>query len=294
MDYPIEACFAEETHRLSVGRLPSLPELHRLPATSRDRASFLRNLSVPAQSIALWFLGQNGFVIKAPEGTLIAIDPYLTNSCAELSEEFDLNRIIPVPLEPEDLDVDCVIFTHSHGDHLDLETVRRMGAVSMVAPWDAYERLKGTDLPLAQIQLFHPNQTIRIGETCLEGTFAIPTDSTDLNHMGVMLTFSNGLRFFNTGDTAYGPSLAELLPHSVNLCAICINGGFHNLSHGEAAKIVKAISPHVVIPTHYDLMACNQGNPEMFQVALRHEKVQAQYQCMDRDHIYLYTLKEEL
>ena len=262
-----------------------------LPAPSAERSRLLRSLSIPPNSIALWFLGQNGFIAKTPEGTLLAIDPYLTNSCAALTNEFDLRRIVPVPLEPEDLDVDCIIFTHSHGDHLDIETLRRMSSLpQMVAPWDACEQLRRSGLALQQLHLFHPHQTIRVADVTLEGAFALPTDATDLNHMGVVLTLPSGLRFYNTGDTAYCASLGDLLPHGVHLCAICINGGFNNLSHGDAAKIISAIAPEVVIPTHYDLMACNQGDPEMFRVALRNHKVSSHYQHMDRNHIYLYTM----
>jgi L-ascorbate 6-phosphate lactonase len=62
--------------------------------------------------------------------------------------------------------------------------------------------------------------------------------------------------------------LTPLLPDGVDICAICINGGFHNLSAMQAASIVKAIQPRVVVPSHYDMMVNNVGSPELFKVAL--------------------------
>ena len=80
--------------------------------------------------------------------------------------------------------------------------------------------------------------------------------------------FANGIRFYNSGDTAYTERLAGLLPTDVDICAICINGGFHNLSPLQAATIVKEIRPRVVVPCHYDMMVNNVGSPDMFRVAL--------------------------
>jgi L-ascorbate 6-phosphate lactonase len=255
----------------------------------------LRDYPVPSNALALWFLGQNGFVLKTHEGTLIAIDPYLTNSCAERNpgHSLDLNRVLPLPLKPEHLKVDHIVFTHSHDDHLDLDTIRAIpNRPTLIAPWEAIEKLRALSLPDEQLVLIHPNQTLTAGDLSLKGVFAFPTDATDLNHIGVLITLPDGMRFYNTGDTAYASLLADLLPANVDICAICINGGFHNLSHGEAARIVKTINPDSVIPTHYDLMACNQSDPEMFRIALLNEQIAAQYCLMDNNHIYLYKKEE--
>ena len=81
---------------------------------------------VPPGAITLWWLGQSGYLIKSPQGRLLAIDPYLSNSCKAIGDDygFDMDRLVPPPLPPADLvDVDLYAMTHSHGDHLDPETV---------------------------------------------------------------------------------------------------------------------------------------------------------------------------
>ena len=38
----------------------------------------IREYVVPKKSVALWWLGQNGYIFKTPEGTLASVDLYLT------------------------------------------------------------------------------------------------------------------------------------------------------------------------------------------------------------------------
>jgi L-ascorbate 6-phosphate lactonase len=233
----------------------------------------IRQCTVPSDSLAVWYLGQNGFILKDSSGLVIGIDLYLSNSCASTFSKlpFRLDRQLPVFIEPEALDVDIFIATHSHDDHADPETIRRVDkkrAIEFFGPFDTMHIYRRCGVPTASTRLLHPGESVAIGATQVQATFAFPTDATDLNHTGVLISFSNGIRFYNTGDTAYADRLAALLPMDVDVCAICINGGFHNLSAMQAAAIVKAIRPKVVVPCHYDMMINNVGNPEMLRVAL--------------------------
>ncbi len=51
----------------------------------------LEQFSVPPGSITLWWLGQAGFIVKTPAGKLVAIDPYLSNSCQAIGQEIGVN-----------------------------------------------------------------------------------------------------------------------------------------------------------------------------------------------------------
>lgn len=233
----------------------------------------IRGFQPPADAIAIWFLGQNGFILKGPEGPLIGIDLYLSNSCASKFAHlpFRLDRQLPIFIEPEDLDIDVFITTHSHDDHADPETLRRVNKQHMefIGPVDSVRVYRKCGVPEASTRTIHPGEIIELGSfTSVQATFALPTDTTDLNHTGVLCRFANEITFYNTGDTAYAEVLARLLPAEVDICAICINGGFHNLTPGEAASILKQICPKVVVPCHYDMMINNVGSPEMLRVAM--------------------------
>jgi L-ascorbate 6-phosphate lactonase len=234
----------------------------------------IRDYEVPDDAIAIWYLGQNGFLLKSATSPLIGIDPYLTNSCAFTFGHlpYRLDRQLPIFIEPEDLDVDVFITTHSHDDHADPETLRRLkqtSGITFLGPFDSLRVYRECGIPTSSCRLVHPGEAVDLGSsTAAQATFALPTDATDLNHTGIVIEFPNGIRFYNTGDTAYAERLASLLPKDIDICAICINGGFHNLSSMQAATIVRALRPRIVVPCHYDMMVNNVSSPEMLRVAL--------------------------
>lgn len=261
---------------------------------SREFMQSIRQFDIPPDAVAIWYLGQNGFLVKDTHGPLIAIDPYLTNSCAISYPHapFRLDRQLPVFIEPADLDVDVFLTTHSHQDHADPETIRRLNktrATRFLGPFDSMRIYRECGVPDASCRLIHPGETVDLGgSTTAQATFAFPTDATDLNHTGVLLQFSNGIRFYNTGDTAYTERLAGLLPEEVDICAICINGGFHNLVPTQAAAIVKDIRPRVVVPCHYDMIVNNVGCPDMLRVALDLAGSNAVFKLMKYYEPWLY------
>jgi len=136
----------------------------------------IRSFQVPQNGLAIWFFGQNGFIVKAAQGPLIGIDLYLTDSCAESFAElpFRLNRQLPVFVEPEDLDVDVFLTTHSHNDHADPETIRRftkkVGAI-FIGPWQSVQRYKECGISETLCRLLHPGQELGLrGPTKVKGT----------------------------------------------------------------------------------------------------------------------------
>src|SRR5476651_2035486 len=97
---------------------------------NRSKKSLRKSLDacqVPRGSVGLVWLGQAGFLLKSPQGKLLAIDPYLSNSCKAVGASAGLNmdRQFPIPMEPRDLvGFDALVFSHSHQDHVDPETIQ--------------------------------------------------------------------------------------------------------------------------------------------------------------------------
>src|SRR5579863_2995871 len=91
---------------------------------SKPFMASIRAYQPPPDALAIWYLGQNGFILKSGTSPLIGVDLYLTNSCASEFAHlpYRLDRQLPVFIEPEDLDIDVFITTHSHQDHADPET----------------------------------------------------------------------------------------------------------------------------------------------------------------------------
>ncbi|MFW6385367.1 MAG: MBL fold metallo-hydrolase [Halodesulfurarchaeum sp.] len=64
--------------------------------------------------LSVWYLGCNGFALKAADGTTVFVDPYLGTGDPPRTV-----RMIPVPFDPSDVvEADAVLATHEHTDHV--------------------------------------------------------------------------------------------------------------------------------------------------------------------------------
>lgn len=233
----------------------------------------IRERRVPRGAVALWFLGQNGFVFKTSEGTVVGTDLYLSNSCTRIAPPgIDLSRRIPVLVEPEDLDVDLFVCTHNHQDHTDPETIERLrhkDTMAFIGPHPSCDVFTKQGVETGRITPIWPDHTVEMRDVKITGTFALPTDDTDLNHVGYILEFGGAPRIYMTGDTAECELLASAGRHNPAMMISCINGGFRNLSHDEAAMLAARVKPRVAVPCHYDMFPDNSADPHQFRAALK-------------------------
>lgn len=80
----------------------------------------------PAAGWRVVWLGHASFLLQGC-GVSLLIDPVFSNHCAPLPLP-SLRRKLPPPCELADLpSIDAVLLTHSHYDHLDLPTLRKLG-----------------------------------------------------------------------------------------------------------------------------------------------------------------------
>src|SRR5438034_9414215 len=85
----------------------------------------LRALQLEPGTVALWWLGQAGFAVRAG-GLVRLLDPFL----APMAE-----RVSPPAFEPEGaVDVDVVTCSHEHYDHLDLASPPAVAHASPITP----------------------------------------------------------------------------------------------------------------------------------------------------------------
>jgi len=253
----------------------------------------IKRFEVNKNSIAIWTLGQNGFIVKDNDGTLVCIDPYLSNFCEETRNQktikFKLDRQLPIFIEPEDLDVDIILITHSHDDHADPYTLPKVKNDPLfVGPWEAIQKLKSFGIDEKNCKLIHPVQEIKAQGVNIFGTFSLPTDLTDLNHVGFVIKFNNDITFYNSGDTNYTNLLGYAGKFNPDIATICINGGYNNLDVMEAVRITNLIKPKVIIPCHYDMMINNTGNPLVFESFLNLEDSQSKFHLMRYYEPFVY------
>jgi L-ascorbate 6-phosphate lactonase len=252
--------------------------------------SGIKTYRVPRRSVAIWWLGQAGFIVKTPKGKIIALDPYLSNSCAAIgaTHGFRMERQVPPPMNPKDLvGIDLYLMTHSHQDHLDPKTIgpyrKAGGRGPFVAPAEALGHLKSLGIPDSETTMIWPNKSVAIGDLTIRATFAIPLGPDDLTHVGYLVCVKGGPTIYFTGDTAYHEVLADAVaPHKPDILVTVINGAFRNLGPAEAARLAKRLNVKIVIPCHHDLFLDNCQPPQMLRTNLKLEGIGAAYRLLEQ------------
>ncbi len=262
----------------------------------KDDVTHFRDVAVPPGHLALWWLGQAGFLIKTPGGVTAALDPYLSNSCKAIGEAagFDMDRMVPPPLEPAGLaGIDLYCVTHSHQDHLDPETIGPFLAVDdgakFVAPAESAEKLASIGVPRGRLEVTWPNRTVTVGDLSLRAAFAIPLGGDDLTHVGYFCVVDGGPRVYFTGDTAYHDVLvAAMAPHRPDVLVAVINGAFRNMGPADAATLAARLGVKVVIPCHHDLFRDNMQPPQMLRTNLRLLEMDHAYRPLKHGELFMY------
>jgi L-ascorbate 6-phosphate lactonase len=228
---------------------------------------------------------------------LVAVDPYLTNSCKAIGESsgFDMDRLVPPPLQPADLaEIDLYAITHSHQDHLDPQTLQGYRAAGgegpYLAPAETCEKLRSLGVPNEQVVMTWPNHVHRIGDVSLRATFALPFGGDDLTHVGYLLFVDGGPTVYVSGDTAYHELIATTVAkHQPDILFPVINGTFCNMTPADAARLAKIVDPKLVIPCHYDLFPANAVSPELLRSNLRMLGLAERYRTLEQGRPFTYT-----
>jgi len=251
---------------------------------------------VPEASVALWWLGQASFLVKSPGGVLVALDPYLTNSCKAVGEAYgyDMDRRVPPLMAPADLvGIDAYVVTHSHQDHLDPDTLQGFraagGRARYVAPADASEKLQALGVAPEEIEDVWPNRAVTLRDLTVRATLAIPPSRNDLTHVGYLMSVAGGPSVYFTGDTDYHEVLGECMAEDrPDVLVAVINGAFRNLSAAQAATLAKQIDPKVVIPCHHDLFPDNSLPPRILRTNLQMHGMGDRYRELKYGVPYVY------
>jgi L-ascorbate 6-phosphate lactonase len=225
---------------------------------------------------------------------VVAVDPYLTNSCKDGAAALglDVDRLFPPPIQPEDLDVDVIAFTHTHQDHCDQATItayRKAGRGGpYVAPGETMEKLLSLGITPDEILLIWPNKEYRFGDVRLKATYAVPYWADDLTHVGYLVLIDNGPTIYLTGDTDYHDLLGYIADHKPDIMVAVINGAFRNLGPNEVTKLAARINPKVVIPCHYDLFRDNSLNPRLLRTCLVGAGMKDKYTQLERGQAFTF------
>ena len=226
--------------------------------------------SADPDGIAVWYLGCNGFVLKA-EDTALFIDPYLGTGDPPRTI-----RMVPVPFTPEDVaTADAILATHEHTDHVhgpsQAPILERTGA-TFYAPDDSLAVAREderwtTEWDVSDGQLVE----IEEGGEFEVGAFTVhvePAQDADATHPVSYVVEHDGRTFFHGGDTKPSDKFArigEAYDIDLGVLAFGTVGNIPDKGTGEPRRtrwyndenqIVEAASDlrlDRLLPSHWDM-----------------------------------------
>jgi L-ascorbate metabolism protein UlaG (beta-lactamase superfamily) len=240
-----------------------------------------KTTALSGEAIALWSLGQEGFLVKWQETTVL-FDPYLSNWVFELAGS-PWERAFESPLLPgECLEVDYVVCSHHHEDHMDKLTLTEIGksaATKFVVPRAHLGLMKEWGFADEQLIGISHGEMLRLeGELTLEA-HAAKHEEFETDEAGEHLFLSyvaafGDIKLLHAGDTVGFPELEDWLkPQGIDVALLPINGRDYarrrkgivgNMNYREAADLSAAIGAKLTVPMHYGLFAHNDENPSYF------------------------------
>lgn len=170
-----------------------------------------------------WY-GHAAFLLEASDGTRIILDPYRAGA---FGDELTYDPIAET--------ADAALASHAHDDH------------------DAVDTIPGN--PLTTI---HPRE-LSVGTVSVQG---IPTKhdeagGTKRGENTVMVLEADGLRVAHLGDLGHPLSAAEREDiGAVDVLLIPV-GGYYTIDAAQAAEVVSALQPSIVVPMHYRNESCS-------------------------------------
>ena len=183
------------------------------------------------------------------DGVRLLTDPLLRNRVAHLRRAGRVGRVAGE-------DVDVVLLSHGHLDHLDLPSLRVLAAVPVVAPRGLGAMLRRRGLTVTEVdegdELRFGAVTIRAVEANHEG--GRPPFPSDVSALGFVVEGSS--RVYFAGDTDLFDAMDGLVPE-LDVALLPIWGWGPSLGRGahmdpaRAAEAVRRLRPRIVVPIHW-------------------------------------------
>ncbi len=246
--------------------------------------SDIANTQPRPREVAIWWLGQSGYVIKTAS-SLFYVDLYLsehlTTKYADTAKPHI--RMTRAPLHGQDLSTaEWVFASHKHSDHLDPETLPALFSAApqskLVLPAAVVEHAVGLGLDRTRLLPTRGDETLQVG--------SLTVHSNPSSHPGFDYTAQNGYPFlgfifqvdgltiYHSGDTlVYEGLLERLRGFSVDIAFLPINGTDTrrdalgvppNMNAAAAVALAKGAGVRLLIPHHYDMFTFNTSDVNEF------------------------------
>jgi|GEM_PF-183518 len=162
--------------------------------------------------------------------------------------------IDPYRIAGEPHDGDVILITHTHTDHFDIDSIKKVmkeSAVILIAGEGGVARAEENGLK--NVQSVVPNSEYTLDGISVKTIPAYNTAAErqnhrpELNFVGYIVEM-NGVTYYSAGDTDYIEDMNGL---DVDVAFLPIDGRF-NMDETEAARAANAIAPKIAVPYHFN------------------------------------------
>lgn len=238
--------------------------------------------------VALFWLGQAGFIIKNSLGKTAVIDPYLSDAVERIC---GLKRLMMPVIDAEDLNPDHILITHRDEDHLDMDVIpgimARNPSARLYAPGRACEMCEEAGIDQERLVRFDQGETAEADGFRFEAVFADHGDHAP-EAIGYLVE-TEGYRLYFTGDTSYQVDrMAYAYGKDIDILVVPINGEYGNMNSLEAAELAKVCQPKLVIPSHFWTFIRHGSEPYLFDREMRLEAPEVPFDFMCQGEMLLW------
>lgn len=198
--------------------------------------------------VSFTWLGHSTFIINF-DGRKLIIDPFLTN-----------NPFTEVT--PSDVDVELIVLTHAHGDHLgftdagpaaDTIDIAKNTGAQIICNFEMGNWFMGQGLE--NVAQGNPGGTIKTEFVDVKFTKAFHSssfgDGTYGGQPNGMVMFGAGKRLYHAGDTSLFGDMALIGESGLDVAFLPI-GDVFTMGIEDSIKATKLLKPHYVVPMHFN------------------------------------------
>lgn len=236
---------------------PNAPK-EEFPKVNLSRSDFSE---IPS-SYALYWLGHSSAIIEL-DGLRILIDPVLQNAAPFAGI---VDRYVESPIQREELpDVDIVLISHDHYDHLEARTIKYLKDrdTKFITPLGVGSRLQGWGVSEDKITELTWGDSLNISPIQITALPAVHYSGRSQNDRNKTLWAGYAIKgkdqnIFWSGDTGYGKHIREIGDKYGPFDLACIeidgwNDGWPNthLYPHEAVKVAYEVGAPLMLPIHW-------------------------------------------